>query len=110
MSRYQLKKRLARVGDQVDDFIDDAGDKYDSLRYSARRRAKELRHRAHEVRDRAEDAWDHRDDLLEDFADGAISLGECAVNMLSRKFKSDPVGTVAIAAISLWVLGRLAKR
>ncbi len=110
MSRYRLKKRLARVGDNVDDFIDDASDVYDSLRSDVSRRARDLKGRAYGVRDRAEDAWDHRDDLVEDFADGVISAGEYAAGLVARRFKSDPVGTVAVGAILFWVAGRLARR
>jgi ElaB/YqjD/DUF883 family membrane-anchored ribosome-binding protein len=110
MSRYQLKKRLARVGDNVDDFLEEANDTYSTLRRDMRRKAKDLKGRAYDVRDRAEEAWDHRDDYLDDLADGVMSLGGCAAAMVTRKFKNDPIGTIAIGAIALWVVGRLARR
>ena len=110
MSRTNLKKRLARLGDQVDDFIEEANDAYESIRNDVKRKTKDIKGRAYEVKDRAEDAWDNRDDYFEDFADGAISLGQCAADMAVRRFKNDPVGTIAVAAIALWVVGRLARR
>ena len=39
-----------------------------------------------------------------------MSLGEYVACAATKKFKSDPVGTIAIAAIGLWLVSRLAKR
>ena len=110
MSRYQLKKRLARVGDNVDDFLEEANDTYSTLRRDVRRKAKDLKGRAYDVRDRAEDVWDARDEYLEDLTDGVMSFGESIACAVTRKFKDDPVGTIAIGAIAFWVVGRLARR
>ena len=52
MSRYNLKKRLARLGDQVDDFIDEANDTYESIRHDVKRTAKDIKGRAYDVKDR----------------------------------------------------------
>ena len=81
MSRYRFKKQLGRVGDTVDDFIDDA-----------------------------EDAWDNRGDIADDVADTLLSAGEYAMEYVQNRFRRDPVGTIAVGAIGIWVIGKLLKR
>ncbi len=110
MSRNRFKKQLSRVGDSVDDFIDDASDRYESVRDDLRRRTGRVRDRAQDVRESAEDAWDNRGDLVDDLVDGARSWGECATSYAVARFRRDPVGTVAVGAIGFWLVGKLLKR
>jgi ElaB/YqjD/DUF883 family membrane-anchored ribosome-binding protein len=89
---YRLDKNLKRVRRNVEDMVDDAGDAYDEF--------------TDEVKARAYQAWRNRDEYVDD----VVSVAESAADMVYARFRTDPLGTIAVGAIVLWFAGRLVRR
>ncbi len=89
---YRLDKGLKLVRRNVEDVIDDAGDAYEDLREELGRRANR--------------AWRNRDEYVEEARSAAETVGD----LVYSRFRSDPVGTVAIGAIAFWLASRLVRR
>jgi ElaB/YqjD/DUF883 family membrane-anchored ribosome-binding protein len=89
---YRLDRNWNRVRRNVEDIVDDAGDAYEDF--------------TGEVKERASRAWDKRDEYVED----VVSLAETAADAVYARFRADPLGTLAVGAIALWLAGRLLRR
>ncbi len=92
MGRHYLGKRLKCVKRDVRNLRGDAEDAYEAVRKEMGRRA--------------EKAWAYRSDI----ADDLMSVSESASRAMSRRFKEDPMGTIAVGAILVWFAGRVVRR
>ena len=85
-------RRVKKVRRSLEDVADDAGDAYDHFR-------------GH-VRDRAGQVWDDRQEYLDDAVSFAEDLGDAAY----RRLRADPLGTIAIGFVLVWLIGRTVRR